>query len=332
MPPIMFAVILTLVVYIWREHVAPPAILGEVEAIRANVTVIEPSLLTELRVDLFQRVQKGDVIGSVLSSDLEATKADLAVIQADLNLTRKRIEQDEQRNEMNFEGLELDILDQKIELGKAQINFIEASNSFQRAQSLRENGVTSDAEFERAQTLRDVYAAEITTRTEHLEKLEKRLQELRPTKLGNEDNPFKAAIEAHEHQIQLQSRPINLTAPMDGMVSLIYRRPGEKVMPGEPIVTISSLSGGRIIGYMRQPISLEPQPGMAVEVRSRAGKKTAAIGRITHVGSQMEVINPTLLPNRNQLENGLPIAVTLPPELKLIPGESVSLSIRQKLQ
>jgi multidrug resistance efflux pump len=332
MPPLMFVVILALVVYIWKEHVSPPAILGEVEAIRANVTVVEPSLLTDLRVDLFQRVQKDDVIGSVLSSDLNATKAELAVIQADLELTRARVMQDEQRNDLSFERLELDWLDQKIRLGQAQINFIQASNDFNRAQALKHNGVNSDAEFERALTLRDVYAAEISNRTEYLEKLEKKLETLRPTKLGNENNPFKAAIEAHEQQILLQSRPILLTSPMDGMISLIYRRPGEKVMPGEPIVTISSLNGGRIIGYIRQPVSFEPQPGMAVEVRSRSGKKNAAIGRITHVGSQMEVINPTLLPNMNRLENGLPIAVTLPPELKLFPGENVSIALRPKLQ
>ena len=51
-------------------------------------------------------------------------------------------------------------------------------------------------------------------------------------------------------------------------------------------------------------------------------------GQILRVGSQMEPINPALVaPDNKRIEVGLPILVSVPPGIQLLPGEHVKLFI-----
>jgi multidrug resistance efflux pump len=332
MPSVMFVIVLAAAVHVWKDRVSPPSLVGEVEAIRANVTVVAPSVLTDLRVDLFQRVQKEEVIGSVLvADDLETAKAELAAIEADLKVTRARMQQDRDRNLLDYEQLRLDWYSQRRDLMSAQVNLIQASNDYNRAALLLATNFVSQEEYELKKTQRDLWQIEVRELSSSVAELDKQLEQLRPGATGDANDPIQEALEAQERQLQLLSQPMPLKAPMAGTISLIYRRPGETVMPGEPILTISSLAGSRIVAFLRQPLNIDPKPGMKVEVRSRSARGQAGLGEIQNVGSQMEAISPTLLPNPGQLENGLPISVTMPPELRLLPGESVSLTLRPKL-
>ena len=100
-------------------------------------------------------------------------------------------------------------------------------------------------------------------------------------------------------------------------------------MAGEPILTISSGSSDRIIAYMRQPLLTEPRIGMSVQVCARSFKRQAAEAKILQIGTHMEPINHYLLPvaNGHPPETGLPILVSLPLSLKLLPGEIVDLRL-----
>src|SRR5207302_9003699 len=115
-----------------------------------------------------------------------------------------------------------------------------------------------------------------------------------------------------------------------GMVSVCSRRSGQAMPSGEPILTLTALSADRIVAYLRQPIVVEPAVGMSVEVRARSLKRPIGRGRILQVGTQIEAIDPALLPPSNFRTPvlGLPVLVSLPPGLKLLPGEVVDLAIR----
>jgi hypothetical protein len=78
---------------------------------------------------------------------------------------------------------------------------------------------------------------------------------------------------------------------------------------------------------------------MKVEVRARGGKREIGIGEVLSVGSQLEPISPVLMPRTSSnlpfgnggsgmlVENGLPLMVSLPPNLSLYPGEVVDLRV-----
>jgi hypothetical protein len=80
---------------------------------------------------------------------------------------------------------------------------------------------------------------------------------------------------------------------------------------------------------MRQPLGPIPTTNDTVQVRTRSQRRQVASAQILKVGTQLEPINPALLStDGTRVEVGLPILVSLPPGLRLMPGEFVDLSIR----
>jgi pyruvate/2-oxoglutarate dehydrogenase complex dihydrolipoamide acyltransferase (E2) component len=132
--------------------------------------------------------------------------------------------------------------------------------------------------------------------------------------------------------------PVELLAPFDGVVSVVHRWSGETVQAGEPILTVSQEKPSRVVAFIRQPLQVDARPGMKVEVRSRARTREIGVGEVIRVGAQLEPIFPSMLPRngasspsggdgRASVENGLPILVSLPANLPLLPGEVVDLRV-----
>lgn len=114
---------------------------------------------------------------------------------------------------------------------------------------------------------------------------------------------------------------------MDGVVSAVYRRPGENVRAGEAILAISSERPERIIGFIRQPLSFEPRVGDPVEVRTRGQQRQVGMGEVLKIGARLELFTQPLRVRGfdSSQERGLPVLVSLPPGLRVHPGELVDL-------
>jgi hypothetical protein len=153
--------------------------------------------------------------------------------------------------------------------------------------------------------------------------------ELKSPELG-----LAAAIKLQEEKLRLteaQLQPVGLVAPIDGVVTLVLRRPGEMVAAGEPIFQISAAKTERVIGFLRQPLPKLPSPGMTVEVRTRTFERRIARTIVTDVGQQLEPIPVTLLGAMRlplgdaPAELGLRIHVAPPAGFVIRPGEHVDL-------
>jgi multidrug resistance efflux pump len=119
-----------------------------------------------------------------------------------------------------------------------------------------------------------------------------------------------------------------LVSPIDGAVTYLHRQAGDKVTAGEPLIIVSGDQPDRIVAFLRQPIAFAPAEGMKVSVRARARDRREAEARILKVSPQLSPIPASLLPGHPVgMEKGLPILVSVPPELKLYPGEIVELRI-----
>jgi multidrug resistance efflux pump len=133
---------------------------------------------------------------------------------------------------------------------------------------------------------------------------------------------------------QAQFGPIPLIAPIDGIVSSVLHREGESVPAGEAVVTVSALTAEKIVAFIRQPLGFEARVDQPVEVRSRSVGRKVGLGKILSVGTQLEPILGELLPPRGAtgssapLEYGLPILVSIPAGVKILPGEIVDLQPR----
>lgn len=346
LPAITFASVLTMTAVTWQNYVAPSNLVGEVESVRSIITSTQPGRLAELSVNHLQHVLAGDLIARVLPSDPQLVDAQVSLTRARMIFLREGVDARvrQQNNRVNYAQLKLDWLDQRVELAalKARLGQLEAE--VVRARRAQEGvGVGPDgksvpfgsiADLQRAEADYNSALAETTEREKLITEIEATMNQLTPddAKL-NEDipNALRSAVAVQEQELKLleaQLAPVNLTAPMDGVVSVVHRRGGENVLAGEPIVTLSALRGDRVVAFLRQPLNLDPTTNTLVEVRSRSLERAMGQGRIVAVGTQMEPILPQLLSGRsnpNTLEYGLPILVSLPPEVPARPGEIVDL-------
>lgn len=342
LPVLIFLVGVLAAGVLWTQWVAPPTLVGEVEAVRSELRSTHPGTLAGLEVDLLQPVKAGQVIGKVFVNPSEVLETSLATIRAEIEMMRATMEPvvGQQRAGLDLERLRLDLMSKRVELIELQGDLHQAETTLGRTTELHRAKIITEDEYDLAKNARDTLVARIKALTELLSQLEPAIRKLSNDSDLNHPSladGLRAAIqhkEAELKMIQAQLSPLPLIAPIEGVVTLVYRRNGENVTSGEPILQISATRFERIIGFLRQPLPLEPKPGMEVEVRTRTFIRRTGMARVAQVGQQLEPIAPTLLaamrlPVTNiPTDLGVRVLVTPPTGLTLRPGEHVDLIIR----
>jgi len=335
-PAIVFAAALAAIAFMWKGYVAAPTLVGQAEPLQANVSCYKPGLLAELTVTRFQKVKAGDAVGQVLITDPKILASSLAVAQAEIEMLRITMKPTttQQRAAMNYDQLRLDWMKQRAQLAMARVNLQLAVSEFHRTEELFKEKIVSARIFDQAKAAQERSQSEVEELARLVEEQGQNFKELQLTNTLElskiTDDSLRAAITLQESKLRLteaELSPIILKAPVDGTVSLIYRRAGEAISAGEPIVAIAALNSIRIVGYLRPPIMNEPRIGTRVQVRTRGPRREVSSGTIIEVGAQLEPVNPVLLGPAKfaNVELGLPIGVSMPPVLKIRPGELVDL-------
>jgi multidrug resistance efflux pump len=331
MPFAVFALVLVATALLWNKHTGRSTIVGQAEAVRTLVSAGKPGTLIALKTDLLQRVKRGDVVAQIIPADLEAVCAEL---NSKVETLRAELQQTTDRNLVNYQGLRLDLLRRNVELASANVERQLAESEYQRYFALHQNHSVSDAEFETRRSNRDALQSKVDSLTHLAADLEKQITSLQPANSTDENPAIRAvtaAVVAQQKQLEALSEAANLKAPMDGVVSTISKRPGEIVKPGDPVLTIGALRPARIVAYVRQPFDGRVKPGDVVQVSTRGSERVTASARVLEVGTQLEAIDPTLLPAGNfssshVIEYGLPLLVEMPANFSVAPGEVVNVA------
>ncbi|MBL9189799.1 MAG: HlyD family efflux transporter periplasmic adaptor subunit [Opitutaceae bacterium] len=338
LPGIVFICGLAAVTILWQQGVSPTSLVGEAETIRAEVRSAQAGTLTQVLAKIFQPVRAGETVAHVMATDPQILEASLAVIRAEIEVMRQTTEQ---RTLLDYERLMLDLMSERVKLAALKSQLHQAESNLTRAKALYAGKLLTEERFEEAQNNRDALLAQVQSQTELVARVD-------PDRQGgtssNQSQPppspahaLRASIKLQEEKLRLaeaQLRPIPLVAPIDGIVTLVLRRPGEFVVAGEPIFQITAEGTQTIIGFLRQPGGTTPSPGTAVEVRTRSLPRRTGNAVIAQVGAHLEPITPTLLAALNlpvtsvPTELGLRVHVTVPPEMALRPGEKVDLLFR----
>lgn len=338
LPVLVFVSVMALSAVLWVQNVTPPTLVGQVESVQANVTSTKPGKLTQVQVDRFKAVRADDPVAMVIITDPKILESSLAVIRAEVEMLRVGATPllDRERSEVRRERFRLDWLNERVQLAAAKIRLQYAESDFARVSELfhAQTNILSKAAYEVALRDRDIARAEVDEKTRIVQELGESLERLHLNTSsalpGGSESALRAAIAVQEERLRLtenELRPLTLTAPISGVVSMVYRRAGENIVAGEPIITITSSQPERIVAYVRQPMRLEPQVGMKVEVRPRSLDRVAGIGRVQQVASHIEAMPRQLAFPANQqvIEMGLPIDVSVPAGAKLRVGELVDL-------
>lgn len=330
-PVVTFCAAVAGIVLMWSRYVMPSNVVGAVESLHANITSTVPGTLQDLKVERFQLVTNGQVIAHLTTITPELLRASIEAMKKDLDVMRARMVTDEDRNHIQYENVRLSLLSEKVQLAVNRVNLRQAMADFKRADELfhaKPVALISEDLYEIAKSKLEALQVAVDDGTKFVVEKERTVPTLRPTTTNSLS--VLAAIEAEEKKIIEINQPIPLTAPMDGMVTAINTRPGEKVVAGLPLVVISGTQPRRIVAYVRQPVNIRPKVGDTVQVRRTSFQRNSDVATITVVGTQMELVDPVLLPAANARvpEVGLPFSLTVPPGLDLIPGEIVEIVLK----
>ncbi|HYG22252.1 MAG TPA: HlyD family efflux transporter periplasmic adaptor subunit [Verrucomicrobiae bacterium] len=332
-PPIVCIGAMLVIGLVWKDTVSPPTMVGQAEPIVSNISSYQPGILAELTVRRFERVRAGQVIGKVLVAHPELLSASLDVIRSEIEELQTDPQRlyTERRYAVDFAQLRQNWMRHRVDLASAKANLQFAEAELLRHEKLLAAKMVSQTEYDLAKSNRDSLVEEVNELTQLVNDGQIAFDSMQGTNwAGNATESGVAAWqEARLRLAAAELQPIILTAPIDGIITVVSNHPGESVSAGTTIVTIASLSPVRIVGYLKTPFSADPQPGARVAVRTRGIRRQVAETIITEVGTQLE-----LLPMHMQsalrfanLEIGLPVEIELPPELKLRAGELVDISI-----
>jgi multidrug resistance efflux pump len=331
LPLLVFCVVLVAIAFLWKSFVLPMGVIGSVETVQANVTSLQDGLLTTLLVDRFAHVTSNQPIAVVVKTDLDLIKATIAAVEAQLKFDGKRMEVDQIRNDQSYQQLHVNIFKEQVDRAIAIANLVQASNDFVRAGDLVKSNFFSAAQYDAAKAKFESLQVEVAERTKFIRNLNQTLDDLKKVVGGVDSDPIAEVIRAKEEELRLSLAPVTLKAPISGTISVVFHRAGEKIIRGEPIVTISDPGTSRIVGYVRQPIQVHPQRSDVVQVTTRTLPRQTGFGQVLEVGAQLEPITPALLSaDTKRMEVGLPILVSIPQGMKLLPGEFVDLAFKKK--
>ncbi len=334
-PLIVFVAMAAAALGLWRQYVVPVSMVGRVENIQTDVACTQAGTVTQLHVNRFDKVSANEPIAEVITTDPKIMAATLAVINAEIEMLRAGISPADaaQRTTINYEDMRMNWMKYRADLATARVNLQFAENEFQRSEKLYKEKVLSASDYEKALSVRDAYKKEIDEKTALVAGAEESVKRLEKATSSAKlpETQLQASINLCEKKLEeamAQMNPVTVRSPMDGSVIMIHRYNGENVAAGIPIVTIGAMQADRIVGYIRQPFYGTPEKDMLVRVRTRGSHRREGMGKILAVGPQLQPLNDEFMsPTRlnNLVEMGLPVYVSMPPELKSGPGESIRL-------
>ncbi len=336
-PKLVFGATIVVLCFLWLTELNSPSLVGQVEPTLVVVNSPKAGLLVDLKLERWQAVKAGDPVGRIVTTDPKVLASSLAVIQAEIQLLKLNLEP--ARYAMQYDRLRLDMMDHRASLAGMKVKLELAESELRRAQTLSKGKIDSDSAVEQLKGNRDKLKADIEQRAKLVADLEASLGPSGPddqgsaTPAGSPLEILRASIAVQEEKLRLaeaKMSPITLRAPIDGTVDIIRRHSGESVVAGEAIATINAHNSDRIVGYVLQPGSFRLAVGMPVQVRSRFGSKAYAPASVLTIGTQMEPVHPLLLPAASSPAPtlGLPIGISVPESLHLLPGEIVDLMVR----
>ncbi len=323
--------VLILTIWLWGKNLANPLVMGQAESTTVEVSSPARGRILKLNATLYQEVNAGDVIATVETGQPLVLSNTVALARAELESIRINAGLDS-GDRVRLADFQLSWMVRRAELVIAKAQLTWAQSEYARVTELAKDKYVSQFELDVAKRDREQFTVEVEQRSLAVETAEKAWRELNPATADSESPALKSALAVAEQNLRLaeaQLQPTVLTAPISGCVSQIEKLPGTIVAEGDPIVTIANSKANQIVGYLSQPLRIEPKVGMKAEIRSRGLTRTIGQTQITLIGPRIEMFDAPLRVRGmgSAQERGLPIIMDVPPNMKLRPGEIVDVRL-----
>lgn len=330
LPPIIFAATLLAVIGLWTASVQPSAIVSRAVVQKADVVTLVAGSMLSLNVDKYQSVKKGETLALIQP---DGFRAELEVFRLRMEFLRNQFDPmaEKKRNAVDYYRLRLEWLEQRVVLAVAKVNLRKAENELSRASQLFQEKLISKDQLDLSQKTVEALAAEVTETANLVSEMEtamEGLQKLEVFAAAESEAVAKrlqAGLRSHLENIERLAQPYALQSPIAGKISEIRRLPGENVVKGERVFTITAEESTQLLAYIKTPVGIPIQLGTPVRLQTRGPGRKEAVSRVEGIGPEWETLgnDAAFATVGTSPALGLPILLALPPELKVRPGEWV---------
>jgi multidrug resistance efflux pump len=268
-----------------------------------------------------------------ISARIEQLAAQLVPTQDDLQASRVDREtariSDMRRFVIDVDTARLRILELRAQLAADRMTLGDLMVEVKITQDLVDKKAVAPYELEKVKTGQESLAKSMAERAHLLEEAEARLERAQG-RLDDyaERETFHPSVESaleptrkeigvqerlmQEISVRLagleQRRVLELGSPVGGVVSQIWRAPGEAVTAGDPILTITVARPTEVIGYARQGQLGQIRENMEVKISKVSDPMQVATSRVTYVGPAVEQMPTQLWQNPAVPQYGRPPA------------------------
>jgi multidrug resistance efflux pump len=359
LPALTFSACVVCTAWLWQRNGAAPAVIGEVEAVRANVVAGADGILLPRPQGpwtLFDRVEANQILARVddrlVQAQLEASRRQLAQLRAQLGATSAEAELAESvrrithrreavRLAWELQTRRLALLDRVTTIEADRIEMRRLTMRLEYLEPLLKEQAVSELDVLDTKLMRDTVDQRIKKAEQALAESRKQLDQANarlqafPEHVATEVDRLIAPVreqitvqEALVDQLKIQIKLLEIRAPFSGTVTAIFLWPGQTIKAGDPIVTVAAEEGRYVVGYVRDDQRFRPEVGMPIDVRTRTQKPVGYTSHVERVGPQVELVAQHLLRLPTQPEWGIPVRIAMPAAADLRPGELVEIRFK----
>ncbi len=339
LPLLVFVISGFIIASLWSSQVSTPGMIGEVVSDSSRVASPDDGMLINFYYEPYDYVESGQLLGQIYRSDSLLVNAMIDEVKAEIDLISESLDMTtgEQRARIDLEDLKIEEINTRISLAETELTRSRVRSEFNRVSELWERELISEQEYEMTETeleMLNVQVSEYEALLTYLNESIEELEEFSGYLTRGDRDPVMAAIKIQEQRIQTilaEYAPIPVYASLSGVISRVNFNTGEFVRMGEEILKIESQEPNYIVGYMRQPFSVEPVPGLEVEVRTRRAGRAFFNSTIEEIGGHIRLVDPHLQRPGAIFETGLPVKISVANrgEIELNPGEIVDIVVRR---
>ena len=359
LPPIFFLLLAVGCLLLWGRYPSSREHRGVVEAHQVDLIATTHGQLMGFPggpLEAFRPVEAGELLARLddasLATRLKTLGARLDEAQLELDAARElfvRRERaaewdqrfDEHRAVVDLEQLQLTLLQRQADLAVDRIGFQRESERYELTRTLVAGMAESEFNLLLTEFRRDTIARQIEEHERFIEEAEelyattqRRINSF-PSQLSMDIEvqlaPYRArvgVIEAELEGLEVQRRQLEIRAPLSGVISQVHVQPGQNVMAGTPIVTLSESVGRSLLVYVRQENQRWPVQGDPAEIESPNQPQQTFESRVEAIGPRFELLPEVLRRTPDILEWGRPIRISLPDEFQGVPGQIVSVTFQ----
>lgn len=139
-----------------------------------------------------------------------------------------------------------------------------------------------------------------------------------------------AARRAEVNALRLERERLVLVAPFDGFVSSVHARADQLVTAGAPVLEFRGRSARDVVVYLAEPTSPESPLPATVELARRSAPSAGVAADVVGAGTGVQAVPERFWSRPGVPEYGRTLVVQAPEELRLLPGEAVTVRLIER--